>query len=101
VALTQDQVITIRRAVGDTPDDAALEAIYARNGGSVGDLVLEVLERRLANLRAAPDSFSIPGEYSQSTKGQMDALEKQIAALGGGGALGVVSIVSPAYPNPR
>jgi len=100
MALTQDQIVTIRRSVGSKPDDAALDVIYARNGGSVDDLILEVLETRLADLRAAPDSFSIPGEYSQSTRGQMDFLEKQIAALGGG-AGGVVTILDPAPQNPR
>lgn len=100
MALTEDQIVTIRRSVGDTPDDAALNTIYARNGGSVDDLILEVLETRLANLKAAPDSYSIPGEYSQSTKGQMDALESQIAALGGG-ASSTVTILDPVAQNPR
>lgn len=100
MALTSGQIVTIRRAVGDTPDDAALGAIFARNGGSVDDLILEVLEIRLANLKAAPDSFSVPGEYSQSTGKQIDALERELAARGGGGN-GVVSILDPACQNPR
>lgn len=83
MALTEDQLITIRRAVGDTPDDAALNVIYDRTA-DVDELILEVLEIRLANLKAAPDSFSIPGEYSQSTRGQIEALEREIAARGGG-----------------
>lgn len=96
MALSQDQIVTIRRAVGDTPDDATLDAIYDRNGGSVDDLVLEVLERRLANLKAAPEQFSIPGEYSQSTKGQMDALEAAIASRSS-----VVKIHDVAPPRSR
>lgn len=99
MALTQDQIVTIRRAVGDTPDDAALDVIYARNGESVDDLILEVLETRLANLEAAPDSFTIPGEYGQSTGKQMDALREKIAELGGAGS--TLVIWDPTAQNPR
>jgi hypothetical protein len=99
MTLSTDQLIKIRRAVGTKPSDAELNAIYDRTA-DVDELVLEILETRLANLRAAPEQFSVPGEYSQSTKGQMDALESQIAALGGGAGT-VVTIVDPYPQNPR
>lgn len=102
MALTQDQIVSIRRKVGNAPDDATLNEIYARNGESIDDLVLEVLETRLATLRATPDSFSVPGEYSQSTKEQMKQLEGLIASLGGSTEEGgVVRIVDPAMARHR
>lgn len=98
MALTEDQLITIRRAVGDKPDDAALNVIYDRTA-DVDVLILEVLERRLANLKAVPDSFSVPGEYSQSTGKQIDALQAEVSARGGSGH--TVRIVDPDPPRPR
>lgn len=92
MALTTDQLVHIRRSVGNTPDDAELNSIYDRVG-DVDELILEVLETRLANLKAQPDSFSVPGEYSQSTSKQMEMLEGQIAALGGGS--GEVRFIPP------
>lgn len=96
MALTQDQLIQIRRKIGTAPDDAALDAIYDRVG-DLDELVLEVLEIRLADMMRAPSSFAVPGEYSQSTSENIRALERDIAALGG--PTGLVRIV-PAASRP-
>lgn len=98
MALSADQLVTIRRAVGTAPDDAELNTIYARTG-DVAELILEVLETRLADMKRQPASFSIPGEYSQSTGDNIRALEKAVASLGGGGA--VVRIIDPEPPRHR
>lgn len=92
MALSVDQLITIRRAVGTAPSDAELNDIYTRTA-DVDELILEVLEIRLADLKRNPSSFSVPGEYSQSTGENIAALEKSVAALGGGGSL--VRIIEP------
>jgi hypothetical protein len=100
MALTAEQIVTIRRQVGNSPDDAALNEAHDRLIGEddpVAAVVLEILEIRLADLRRQPSSFSIPGEYSQSTDGNIRTLEAQIAALGGGGA-GTTILAPPARP---
>lgn len=76
-ALTQDQLVFIRRQVGSQPDDASLQAIYDRPV-TVNQLVLEVLELRYADLILAPAQFAIPGDYSQTTTENIKALAEQI-----------------------
>lgn len=76
--LAAEQIEEIRDEVGDTPPDADLQAVYDRVE-SVGATIYSVLARRLANLRAAPASFSISGEYSQNTQANIAALEAQLA----------------------
>lgn len=99
MALSTDQLVAIRRKVGNTPSDDDLNDIYTRTN-DVDELVLEVLETRAANLRLQPDAFSIPGEYSQSGNGQMlKSTEEQIAALGGGS--NTVVFHAPPATRPR
>ncbi len=97
MALTADQLVTIRRAVGNAPTDAELDAIYLRTA-DVPELILEVLEIRLADMKRQPASFNIPGEYGQSTGDNISALERTVSALGGGGS--VVRIIDP-EPRPH
>lgn len=96
MALDQGQLIQIRRAIGDKPDDAELQTIFNRTG-SVDELILEVLERRLANLKARPDSMNIPGEYSDSVSRQMEALQEEIDKRGGGMSRTFI-VGGPTYP---
>lgn len=79
--LVTDQLKVLRRQVGDKPSDDDLDAIYERVG-SLTETAREVLEIRLANLVANPASFSVPGEYSQDTKANMDLLNKRLSSLG-------------------
>jgi hypothetical protein len=95
-ALTEDQVVSIRRQVGNAPDDAALQAIYDRTG-SVDDLVLEVLEIRRAEFIRNPSSFSVSGEYSESrTADQLKALDEDVAA-----AAQAAGVPAPGYATVR
>lgn len=83
-ALTEDQIVEIRRQVGSEPDDATLQAIYDRTG-DINELILEVLETRLADWLRRPASFNIPGEYGETRSvEQIKALQQQIEDLGGG-----------------
>lgn len=79
--LTEDQVYALRRKVGDRPTDAELQAIYDRTG-SLTETAREILETRLANFMADPANFSVPGEYSQGTEKNIDALTRALASLG-------------------
>lgn len=96
MALTEDQLVDIRRQIGNDPDDAALNAIYDRTA-DVDELVLEVLETRLAEMRRNPSSFSVAGKYSESrTAEQLKSLEEQVASLGGdSGTVSVLGISTP------
>lgn len=98
MALTEDQLVQIRRQVGNKPDDAALNAIFDRTE-DLDELVLEVLETRLATLEASPAQFTVVGEYSQDTGKNIDALKGKVGALGGGNSR--VRIVSPTAADPR
>jgi hypothetical protein len=91
VALTPDELAAVRAEIGAVtpPTDADLDAIHDRLGSPVA-VVREVLSKRLADRLAAPQSFSIPGDYSESWN--IDALQKQLAALGGSGMGGTVQV---------
>jgi hypothetical protein len=75
--LTADQLAEIRDEIGSAPDDAVLQTTYTRVG-TLGGTIYSVLSRRLADLMAAPSSFAIPGEYSQSTQANIAALMEQL-----------------------
>jgi hypothetical protein len=98
VALTESQLIQIRRQVGSKPDDAALQSIYDRTA-DVDELVLEVLETRLADLVSAPAQFTVVGEYGQDTGKNIEALRAAVGTLGGAGSR--VRIISPLAKPPR
>ena len=81
--LSGDDLTYLRRRVGSSPDDAALEVIYATyedRAHPLEHLTLHVLETRLADLLANPASFSVSGEYSQSTGENIRALTKLVDA---------------------
>lgn len=101
-ALTTDEMISIRRQVGTSPTDLEVQAIFDRTA-DVDATVLEILEIRAADMRRKPLSFQIPGEYGESRNAsQLESLEDQIAALGGGEAgLGRVTIIEPSYRHRR
>ena len=82
MALAPDELALVRAEIGDAepPDDTDLDAIHERRGGLVG-VVREVWAKRLADLLALPASFSVAGEYSQSTAANIDAITKRLAQL--------------------
>lgn len=81
MALTTDDLHWLRTKVGTTsPTDDDLNARYARLG-DVPAVAREVLEERYADLIAAPESFSVSGEYSQSTAEQMKQLRAAIESI--------------------
>jgi hypothetical protein len=82
MALTTSQIAAIRREVGEEPDDAALNEAYDRLG-DIAIVVIEIVERRLANFESEPTSFNVPGEYGQSTAQNIIALREKLARLRG------------------
>lgn len=103
MTLTDEQLIEIRVQIGDStpPTDNDLDAIYVRKGDQQL-VVAEVLTRRLANLLSDPASFSVSGEYSQSTSDNIKALREQLGNLPqvDGGGFGSIVQVFP-QPSPR
>lgn len=107
MGLTAEQLRVVRTWVGTrTPSDAELDEIFDRRGSSLSATVEEVLKTRYADLVATPATFSVSGEYSQSTIANMKALEKLIAAVDGldDDAIedgGLVSVVDVGWPYAR
>ena len=110
MALTEGDLIWLRRRVGSTsPDDDTLGEIFDRVSASesvdpLADTALEVLETRLADLRNRPDRMDISGEYSDSVSEQMKQLERVIEEVienGSVAVMGTVRVVAPATPRWR
>lgn len=82
--LDLDQLALVRDEIGFTepPSTPDLDDIYDRKGGLVG-VVRVVWSQRLADLFANPASFSISGEYSQSTGDNMKYIQARLAELSG------------------
>lgn len=80
--MTLDQLALVRSEIGTTvpPSDVELQAIFARRGGLVG-VVREVWQGRLTTLLATPASFTIPGEYGQSTGENIRAIRAELDKL--------------------
>lgn len=82
--LDPDQLSTVRDEIGtvEPPTDGDLDDIYDRKGGLVG-VVRVVWAQRLANLMAEPATFSVAGEYSQSTAKNIEAMQQRLKELSG------------------
>jgi hypothetical protein len=81
VLSTADQRL-IRGYVGtDTPPSDSQLAVMLERIGSAAGVALEVLRTRYADLLSQPASFSIAGEYSQSTGENIRSMEKLIAQV--------------------
>lgn len=82
--LDPDQLAIVRDEIGtaDPPSDGDLDDIYDRKGGLVG-VVRVVWAQRLANLLALPATFSVSGEYSQSTGDNIEAIQTRLKELSG------------------
>lgn len=83
MALAPDELTLVRLYVGEAepPTDADLSAYHDSFGGLVG-VVRAVWAARLSALLADPASFSIGGEYSQSTAANIKAYEERLKSLG-------------------
>lgn len=85
MALTGSDLRYARRRVGSLPADAELNTLYDTLVAESKDqplewLILEVLETRLADLIRNPETFSVSGEYSQSTGQNIEALKADVKA---------------------
>ena len=88
---TTEEYYQIRRKVGTlAPTDEVLNSTFDRQDGSVDATVAEILETRFADLASQPDSFTVVGEYSQSTGKQMEALGALVTRSVGGRSLHLV-----------
>lgn len=98
--LTDAQVHYLRTKVGtDAPTDDELQEAFDRLD-DVDSVAREALEIRLADLLAAPESFSVSGEYSQSTGRNIDGIKATLATLGGISELGSGGTVRIIEPSP-
>lgn len=105
MALDPDTLAEIREHIGSAPDDATVETVYDRKEASgveddklVASTALSILRQRRAEFTIRPASFSVPGDYSQSTTGNLTALDSKIAELEaitgeGGGAVSTAKLV--------
>lgn len=86
MALSLEQLAEIRAEIGSTepPTDSELFDAFERVG-TTKDVVLQVLNVRLANMLAGPSSVTIPGIYSESNGDSIRELKKQIASVDMGG----------------
>lgn len=97
-ALTEDQLALARVELGTELNEDDLQERYDRLGNDLPLAIVEVLRQRLADLLAAPASFSTP-DYSQTTTENIKALVAQIAELNSAGS-GGLSVVRVVQPNP-
>jgi hypothetical protein len=88
VALDPDVLAEIREHVGSAPSDAEVEAVYTRKDEAgveddklVASTALSILRQRRAEFTILPSSFTVPGDWSQSTAGNLTALDAKIAEL--------------------
>lgn len=88
MALTGSELRHARRRLGSLPSDSDLQAIYDAYlaDGEAHPLewaILDVLETRLAELIRNPATFSVAGEYSQSTAANIEAMRAAVTAQRG------------------
>ena len=101
--LTEIQLVLLHDQLGTDADEIEMQERYDRNN-DVNQVMLEMLQRRLADMVAAPACFSVSGEYTQSTGANIDAITAKISQIGsslGVIASGRVRIVRPVDPASR
>lgn len=100
--LSYEDLQWVRNQIGDAtpPSDDDLGARFAVLGDRTA-VVQEVLDRRLANLLADPSSFSVSGEYSQSTEANIRGIQAKLVDLGGSSGESGLRIVRPDYRRSR
>jgi hypothetical protein len=98
--MTVEEMAWVRSKVGTKtpPTDADLDLVFDRVG-STEEVVREVLDTRLADLRNRPAQFAVVGEYSEDVGANIAALEKEVRATGGGSAR--VRFTDPCPLRPR
>jgi hypothetical protein len=82
--LAADELAWVRSKVGTKtpPTDSDLHAIHDRVG-TKEEVVREVLDTRLADLRNQPAQFSVPGEYSQDVSTNISETRQALKDVGG------------------
>ncbi len=102
MGLEYEDLQWVRNQIGDAtpPTDATLDARYDALGDRTA-VVKEVIDRRLANLLSDPASFSVSGEYSQSTEANIRALQAKLEDLGGSSGESSVRMIGPSYGSVR
>lgn len=90
--LTADQLRYLHDHLGASADEDDLQERYTRLG-DLGLVVVEVLQRRLADLAATPAQFSVSGEYSQNTAENIKLLTSKLADFAAGDTVGGMSVV--------
>lgn len=78
--LSSEDLIWVRRWVGDQPADAVLNAAYDRLLDR-GAVAREVLDTRLANFVRSSASLSIPGDVAYNNAKNIDALQDMLVDL--------------------
>jgi hypothetical protein len=85
MGMTPEQLRYVRSEVGsdEPPTDADLNALYdqlsADTDDAVNATITRVLNDKLSALLNQPDSFAVPGQYSESNGRVITALEKKVA----------------------
>ena len=79
MAISEDDLIVLRSWVPwDPPSDTDLEDSYDRLGG-IYQVAEEEIRKQLQTVLSGPDSFSIPGDYSESNSARIQALERRMS----------------------
>lgn len=89
--LTDSDLAYLSTVLGSDLDEGDLQERYDRLGDT-RKVASEVLDIRYADLLAKPDSFTIPGEYSETRSKQIDALNARRMQVGR-------SVVEASYPD--
>lgn len=101
--LLADDLARIREWVGSSPDDGDVATVYERVGEDPLAAALSILRTRRADMLAEPATWAVSGEYSQSTKDNLAALDRQIADLEtlvpGESTSGLISTVQLVRPD--
>lgn len=93
MALTAEQLLEVRRAIGATepPSTDDLETLHDTLG-SVEAVVYQVLSERLAAMRERPLEVDYQGDVTERWGNNLKALEKAVeAAAAAAGGPGVIS----------
>lgn len=91
MAITDDELAAIRDHVGAVPSDADIAAYWERLG-TVEDVALVIIRRRLADLRARAAKFSAEGDYSEDFSENIKALERQEKTLSAAAAAAAAGV---------
>lgn len=87
--MTAAELLAVREHVGSEPSDGDIENLFATLLTSDA-VARHILSTRLADLQSRPADFRVEGDYAEGWGKNIEALQKKVAALGGGGSSLVV-----------